>query len=263
MRNAGMLTTGFGVQGSGFRVRGSRFGVRGSRFGVQGSGFGVRGSRFGFTRSGRVLWPALLLVIAAAAPVAAQDPPPRIPFVVLDFHAIVPKFPSEDGQLAASRGMNLAELPGRGLGLHAGLHLYPLRWRAVTFGVGGEVATSRSRQTPGQGVENVRPTEERFRTIAPQLSFNFGTGNGWSYLSGGLGRSTWGLKVQGDQDAFADTDPLKTINYGGGARWFIKPHLAFSFDVRFYAINPGTADGARPGSPRTTLLVIGAGVSVK
>jgi hypothetical protein len=25
-------------------------------------------------------------------------------------------------------------------------------------------------------------------TITPQLSFNFGTGNGWSYISGGLGR---------------------------------------------------------------------------
>ena len=34
---------------------------------------------------------------------------------------------------------------------------------------------------------------------------------------------------------------LKTINYGGGARWFAKAHVAFSFDVRFYAINPGPA----------------------
>jgi hypothetical protein len=56
---------------------------------------------------------------------------------------------------------------------------------------------------------------------------------------------------------------LKTINYGGGARWFAKKHLAFSFDVRFHAINPGTASGGFPPSPRTTFLVIGAGVSVK
>ena len=40
-----------------------------------------------------------------------------------------------------------------------------------------------------------------------------------------------------------DDEPLNTINYGGGARWFIKPHVAFSFDVRFYAINPGLAFG--------------------
>ena len=61
---------------------------------------------------------------------------------------------------------------------------------------------------------------------------------------------------------------MKTINYGGGARWFIKSHVAFSFDVRFYAINPGVVlarpNGTlREGSPRTTLTAIGAGVSIK
>jgi hypothetical protein len=224
-----------------------------SRFRVQGAGFRLPGATF---------W-VLLGLVFAAVPVRAQEAPPRIPFFVVDVHGTVPRFPSEDLLLADSRGMKLAELPGSGLGLQAGLHLYPLRWRAVTFGIGGEVATSRARKTPAKGIEGVRPTEERFRTIAPQLSLNFGTGRGWSYLSGGLGRSTWGLKVQGDVDSVADTEPLKTINYGGGARWFIKPHLAFSFDVRFYAINPGLAEGSRPGTPRTTLLVIGAGISVK
>ena len=61
----------------------------------------------------------------------------------------------------------------------------------------------------------------------------------------------------------ADTDRLKTLNYGGGARWFIKPHLAFSFDVRFYAINPGKPHLDLPGSPRTTLLVLIGGISIK
>jgi hypothetical protein len=206
----------------------------------------------------------LLFVVAAAVPVHAQEAPPRIPLFVIDFHAIVPRFPSDDAQLAQSRGIsNLAELPGSGLGLQAGLHLYPLRVRGVTFGVGGEVATSRAKQTPPKDSESLRPTEERFRSFAPQVSFNFGNGHGWSYLSGGLGLSNWALKVQGQEDSAADTEPLKTINYGGGARWFIKPHVAFSFDVRFYAINPGSPDGNLPGSPRTTLLVIGAGVSVK
>ena len=41
-----------------------------------------------------------------------------------------------------------------------------------------------------------------------------------------------------------DEDPIGTINYGGGARWFAKKHMAFSLDVRFYEIkedrrNPG------------------------
>jgi hypothetical protein len=70
--------------------------------------------------------------------------------------------------------------------------------------------------------------------------------------------------VPADRDSFpADSEHLKTVNYGGGARWFAKTHLAFSFDVRFYAINPGSAYLDYPHSPRTTMLVIGAGVSVK
>jgi len=149
-----------------------------------------------------------------------------------------------------------------------GAHFYPFRWRAVTFGIGGEFATSHASKTPPAGVAALRPSEERYRSLAPQLSFNFGNGHGWSYLSGGIGRSTWAITPEGQEDYPPDSEPLKTINYGGGARWFIRSHLAFSFDVRFYAINPGlsfvTADGTvRPGSPRTTLLVIGAGVSVK
>jgi hypothetical protein len=204
-----------------------------------------------------------LFAVVAAAPARAQDPPPRIPLFVIDFHGTLPRFPSESQDFAKSRDLDLAELPGSGLGLQAGLHLYPLRFRVISFGIGGEVVTSRARKTPGEGSVDLHPTVEHFRSIAPQLSFNFGNGHGWSYLSGGIGQSNWQLKVQGAQDSVADTEPLKTINYGGGARWFIRPHLAFSFDVRFYAINPGTPDITATGSPRTTLLVIGAGVSVK
>jgi hypothetical protein len=128
------------------------------------------------------------------------------------------------------------------------------------------VTAGRSRQTPAPPVAGgaiLRPSEERFASIAPQISFNFGTGHGWSYISGGMGQSMWAIVPQG-QDGFPpDSEPLKTINYGGGARWFMKSHLAFSFDVRFYAINPGTEYIGLPGSPRTTLTVIGAGISLK
>jgi len=213
---------------------------------------------------------AMLMVSLAARPVHAQDAPPRIGPFVVDLHGTIPRFPTDD-LLAQSRGMKLAELPGSGLGLQVGVHLYLLRWRAVTFGVGGELAASRARQTPAAlpaeaiaaGIQPVRPAEERFTSIAPQLSFNFGTGHGWSYISGGLGQSVWSIVPEGQEDYPPDTDRLKTINYGGGARWFAKSHVAFSFDVRFYAINPGSAAYRFTQSPRTTLLVIGAGVSVK
>ena len=81
-------------------------------------------------------------------------------------------------------------------------------------------------------------------------------------MSAGLGQTTWSLEPEGLTNYLPNGDKLKTLNYGGGARWFIKPHLAFSFDVRFYAINPGFAD-LYPATPRTRLLIIGAGISVK
>jgi hypothetical protein len=212
---------------------------------------------------------AVLLVLSwlilLARTAYAQDPPPRIGPFVIDLHASVPRFPA-DPILAQSRNVLVAELPGRGLGLQIGATVYPLRWRAVTFGVGGELARSRSRRSPVAAVGQaaaLRGSEEKFSSFAPQLSFNFGNGHGWSYISGGIGRSTWSL-VPDDRPAFpSDDEKLKTINYGGGARWFIRSHLAFSFDVRLYAINPGAPYLAFPGSPRTTLMVIGAGVSVK
>ena len=204
-----------------------------------------------------------LITLIAGLPVLAQDPPPKIGPYVVDLHATIPRFP-QDQQLAQSRGMSLAELPGSGLGVQVGVHVYPLRWRAITFGLGGEFATGRAKQTPTAAQVSLRPSTERFTTLAPQLSFNFGTGNGWSYISGGVAQSTWAVAPKGQEGFAADAEKLKTINYGGGARWFMKRRLAFSFDVRFYAINPGTPFFAGAlGSPRTTLLVIGAGVSVR
>jgi hypothetical protein len=221
-------------------------------------------SGFSLAKRGTAPFSILLsIMLVGASPVRAQDPPPRIPWFVVDAHGSVPRFPSDAQALADSRGMQLAELPGRGLGLQLGMHLYPLRWRAIMFGVGGELALSRSSKTPPQNAQNLRTSKERYRSLAPQLSFNFGNGNGWSYLSGGIGQSKWAITPEGLEDNPQDDEPLKTINYGGGARWFIKPHVAFSFDVRLYAINPGLAVGSRPASPRTTLMVIGAGVSIK
>jgi len=213
---------------------------------------------------------AALLVLCASRPVAAQDPPPPIGPFVVDLHATVPTFPTDDSQLAASRGVLVTELPGVGLGLQAGAHFYLLKIKAVTVGVGAEFAASRARQMPAADTLPPAPraTEERFSTFAPQLSLNFGTGRGWSYLSGGIGVSNWAIVLEGQEPTAADTESLKTIDYGGGARWFAKKRLAFSLDVRFYAINPGTpyfvdAQGVPRGSPRTTLMIIGAGISVK
>ena len=202
-----------------------------------------------------------LMLLACASRLDAQEPPPRIPWFVVDLHANVPNFPSEQ-QLADSRGLVLGELPGVGFGGDLGVHVYPLRWRQVTFGIGGQVTLARSHGA-GDASLALRPVTERFTSIAPQLSFNFGSGSGWSYISGGIAGSTWSVVPDGLDPLPSDQQRLKTINYGGGARWFIKPHLAFSFDVRFYAIDPSEPNGSQPGSPRTTLMIIGAGISMK
>jgi hypothetical protein len=207
----------------------------------------------------------LLLLVSFVPAAAAQEPPPRIGPFVLDLHGTIPRFPSDSEQLAQSRGLQLNELPGTGLGLHAGAHVYFLKWKAITFGVGADLTVARAHQNPPQVAEDVfaRAVTERFTHIAPQLSFNFGDGDGWSYISGGIGPSTWSVVPDGQVGKDPDVERIQTINYGGGARWFIKRHLAFSFDVRFYAINPATPLPGLPNSPRTTLLIMGAGISVK
>jgi hypothetical protein len=202
-----------------------------------------------------------LAALAGGAPQADAQQPPPIPRYVIDLHGIVINFPA-DAILASSRGLSLSELPGRGLGGDIAAHVYPFRYRSVTFGIGGRVVTSRAHrvQTEAGGL---RAVTERFTYLAPQLSFNFGTGSGWSYISGGLAGARWSVVPDGALPRPPDQERLLTIDYGGGARWFAKPHVAFSFDVRFYAINPSSPTFSVPSGPRSRLFVFGAGVSVK
>ena len=206
---------------------------------------------------------AILLALGAAAPASAQDQPPRLPFIVVDLHGAFTSFPSSQA-LVDSRGLtDLTQLPGGSLGGDVALHLYPLRWRAVTFGIGGRVMGARGHQAaPATGGEvPLTPVTEQFLTAAPDLSFNFGSGNGWSYISGGIGRSIWQVVPDGAVRQDVDEERRQTSNYGGGARWFMKKHLAFSFDVRVYGVKAGTV-GLLP-APRANLLVIAAGASIK
>jgi hypothetical protein len=202
----------------------------------------------------------------------AQEAPPRIGPFVVDLQGIVPKF-GDKSELADSRGLSQAELPGMGLGARVGMHLYLPKVLGVTVGLGGEAVIGRSHAEPPAPVASstpgvttasgLRPVTETFKSISPQLSLNFGNGNGWSYLSVGIGRSLWSIVPDGGEPQPADEEPIQTVNYGGGARWFIKPHLAFSLDVRFYDLANSAPELGFPGSPRTVLLVIGAGLSIK
>ncbi|MGC4085903.1 MAG: hypothetical protein QM736_28195 [Vicinamibacterales bacterium] len=81
----------------------------------------------------------VLALLLAARSASAQGPAPKIGPFVIDVHGTMPRFPGDDQQLASSRNLLLQELPGAGLGLHTGAHVYLLRWKAVTFGLGADL----------------------------------------------------------------------------------------------------------------------------
>lgn len=165
---------------------------------------------------------------------------------------------------AALIGYADTDLPSHGWGVDAGAHWYPLKWRAVTLGIGGTVLLTAGHKSPEdeKGVPTGREADTRFRSVASQISFNFGGGAGWSYVSGGLGYSTFAIS----NEAFPQPDSLpkrKTTNFGGGARWSLKAHLALTLDLRFYRVAALAASDDVPGDAGTTRVVVGAGVAYK
>jgi hypothetical protein len=203
------------------------------------------------------------LALLAGSPASAQDTPPPIGPFVVDIRATLPKFP-QSLFLASSRGLTEDELPGGGDGLDVGAHVYLLHWKIATLGVGGQFTFGRvhSSALEAGGVVVAPGVAERFTSVAPQISFNFGTGDGWSYIGGGVGESVWSIVPDGAEPLPSDQERLMTINYGVGARWF-KGRVAFTFDLRFYTVSPSVAAFGYPGGPRITFVILGAGVSIK
>lgn len=210
----------------------------------------------------------LLTLGGLSGPAQAQDRVRLGPYVI-DVRGALPIF-GQNELVAALRGLRTLQLPPRGFGLDVGAHVYPLRWRAIAFGVGVQALFSRGTRAPslteleefgGTSEDDpLAPIQTRFTSIAPQLSFNFGGTNGWSYLSGGLGQSMFNVGPVGVE---RDDRRFSTLNYGGGGRWFAKDHLAFALDLRFYGISPQEETDDFPGLPRLTLMVLSLGVSFK
>lgn len=225
----------------------------------------------------------LLWFGALTAPVAAQtqtpDPPGRYAVDVRGASSGVPQDarffpPVPSGTI----------IPPRGFGIDIGGHVYLMRLGAARLGVGANLLRVRGASTPQTPVTGSTATtagathpdiETTLTTIAPQVSFNFGTADGWSYISAGLGRA----RVRTATSAFAasgsgtagtttparsvDSGMLSSINVGGGARWFVKAHLAFAFDVRFHLVSAGSVQGAIDPTPRTTLVSASVGISLR
>jgi len=216
---------------------------------------------------------ALLLVLLAVVPASAQERE-RLPWVVGDLHAASVGMPTAEGWIPVPV-LGDQPLPGRGYGLAGGATVYPLQLGLVTFGAGVSFSTAKGTGesvtiVTGSGESEVTIVTPIMRTqilnVLPQLSINFGHKYGWSYLSAGIGRS----RVKSSADAVGDTPQIiipetwnQAINFGGGARWFMKEHFGAGFDVRFVKLGSRAAAGAIPAARRTQMITFSAGITIQ
>jgi len=218
---------------------------------------------------------AMVLVPSVAL---AQDPGPVGPYIV-DLHVAMAGLPKDPSFFPSVPSGTF--VPTRSLGLDVGGHVYPLRIGPARLGIGASLARTTGRASPpqsstGSSSPPPRPTSpdvhSTMTTLAPQLSLNFGSSTGWSYISAGVGqtriRSTASPYASGSSSSAStvgekvlELQRRQTINFGGGARWFLSTHIAFSFDVRFHMIAARATEEAR--TPKATTIVAGAGLSFR
>jgi len=203
---------------------------------------------------------AVVIALAVTAtPGAAQTVSPPGPWIV-DIRAATSSVPTD---LTFYPAGDATVVPSRGFGLDVGGHIYLFNVGPSRVGVGANVVVIRSTATEPASREGDLPEERlslNMRTVAPQVSFNFGSRDGWSYLSAGLGLASITTRVKGASTSERSSGQLRSINFGGGARWFLSPRLAFGFDVRAHKI--GAASGDQP-TPGVTAVAVGAGLSLR
>jgi len=184
-----------------------------------------------------------LLFMAMVAPshAAAQSftPGPPGPFV-FDARGVVSGIPSSEAFVPPE--VTTATIPTRGFGGSLGGHVYAFRLGPGRFGVGVDLTYTR-----GTSVD----VQTTFLTIDPQISFNFGTSDGWSYLSAGVGTA----RVKAAPVELSES--VQSFNWGGGARWFLNPHFGIGFDIRIRMLSAGDV------VPKGTSVAGAVGLSLK
>ena len=213
-----------------------------------------------------------ILALVVTTPVFAQNKEP-LPRYAIDLHAATVGLPQAEGWVPVVSADT--ELPGRAWGFGGGANFYPFRLGVITFGVGASITTARGKGeslsiVSGSGATATTRVTPIVRTgvinLMPQLSINFGHKLGWSYLSAGAGKS----KVTSSADA-AGTSPAIVVpdawnfglNFGGGAKWFMKPHLGASFDARWVKLMSRSPTATLPSAKRTQMWTISAGISIQ
>lgn len=214
----------------------------------------------------------LIALLVTSAPAAAQSTSRPGPWA-LDVRGVTGPVPEQAVFYPALD--RTALIPSRGFGLGIGAHVYPLNLGAARLGFGADVVYVRSRTKPTPPApstgSNATPTpagqavELGMRMLAPQISLNFGSRDGWSYLSAGVGKTDVVTQTSGVSAGRRESSGLGAINVGGGARWFLKSHLAFGFDIRLHMIAAGTARETPPlvATPAMRILTVAIGLSIK
>jgi hypothetical protein len=190
-------------------------------------------------RSGRLaVWLGLAgVLLESQAGAQSLTPGPPGPFVI-DLRGSTSGIPTSIGLYPTiPEG---GSVPSRGFGYDVGGHVYLFSLGPARLGLGINVVGVRGTATDATATLNI---------LAPQLSFNFGSSEGWSYLSAGAGTA----RVKAGETASSSA-----INAGGGARWFIRRHIAVGFDLRWHKI---AADGETMNA--STLFAAAVGFSVK
>jgi hypothetical protein len=221
---------------------------------------------------------------AASAHAQGLNPGPPGPFVI-DIRGATSSVPSagefypppDDNDDDEGEVVDIT-VPARGFGFEVGAHVYPFQLGPARIGLGASYTHVRATvvsglpvdDPPGSGqgggggsgtgggsADDAAPVDVILtaRSIAPQVSFNFGSANGWSYLSAGYGRAA--VRTTLGAGLERSTDGLSVINFGGGARWFFSDHFGIGFDVRWHRA------GSTDTTPGTTMFAAAVGLSVK
>ena len=202
--------------------------------------------------------------VLSSAPAAGQGAPaPPGPYVV-DVRGASSGLPQGAAFLPSLAGDT--PVPSRGNGFDVGGHVYFGRVGGARLGVGANLVSVRGKAVPPRttsstatsstptGLPGVRVTP---RTIAPQVSLNFGTTDGWSYLSAGVGITEVSARTVDLVETSRDSGSLMTINAGAGARWFVKRRIAVGFDARLHRLAKTETVSA------SMLFSIAAGISLR
>ena len=227
----------------------------------------------------------LVFGVSSGTPAAAQinAPGPPGPYVI-DIRGAAGGIPQDSAFFPPVPAATI--IPSSGFGIEVGAHVYLIQLGPARLGIGASAllvrgtaspakpATPASGSTAATSGPPTRPdVNATLIDVAPQLSLNFGSAEGWSYVSAGVGRAQMltGTSAFGGGRSGTTTTPaqeaesgtLSSTNVGGGARWFVKSHMAFSFDVRFHLVSAGAGVGGGPATPSTKLIVAAAGISLR